>query len=84
LESIGSRRERNTEENLGKDLLEEIGKCGKTWSEFKRLAGNSQMEMLRKWPMLLMELKHTLLGGEFLVVRKNASASRTGWLHRFI
>jgi hypothetical protein len=47
-------RESKTEGNLGKDILEEVGKCGKTWSEFKRMAGNSQMEMLRKWPMLLM------------------------------
>jgi hypothetical protein len=41
--------------------LEEAGKCGKTWSEVQRLAGNSQMEMLHKCPEFLMERKDILL-----------------------
>ena len=47
LESAGRQEERKTEENLEKDLLEEGGKCGKTWREVKRLAGNSQLVMLQ-------------------------------------
>jgi hypothetical protein len=55
LESAVSQKRRKTEANLEKDLLEEAGKCNTTWSEIKRLAGNSQMEMLHKSPMFLME-----------------------------
>jgi len=47
LESVGRQKERKTEENLEKDLLEEGGKCDKTWREVRRLAGNSQMVVLQ-------------------------------------
>jgi len=47
LESAGSQKERETEENLEKGLLEEAGKRGKTWREVNRLAGNSHMVMLQ-------------------------------------
>jgi hypothetical protein len=37
----GIRRKPGEEDrNLGKTVLEEAGKCGKTWSEVKKLASN--------------------------------------------
>lgn len=40
-ESAGNQKERKTEANLKKKtVLEEAGKCGETWGEVKRLAGN--------------------------------------------
>jgi hypothetical protein len=39
LESASS-QEMKTEANLKRAVLEQAGKCGKTWSEVKRLAGN--------------------------------------------
>jgi hypothetical protein len=41
-------------------VLEEARKCGKTWSEVKRLAGK-QIEMLHKRHMFLMERNNILL-----------------------
>jgi len=47
LESAEGQKERKTEENLEKNLLEEARKCGRTWGEVNGLAGNSQMAMLQ-------------------------------------
>jgi hypothetical protein len=41
----------------GRTILEEAGKRSKIWSEVERLAGDSQMEMIQKSLMLLMEPK---------------------------
>jgi len=40
LESAGSQKETKTATNMEKDCFEGRRKCGKTWSEVKRLAGN--------------------------------------------
>jgi hypothetical protein len=55
--SQGNRRKGWPNQTLKRAILEESGKCGKTWCEVRRLAGNSQMEMLHKCPMLLTEWK---------------------------
>jgi hypothetical protein len=55
LESAGN-QERMTKETWKRTVLEEAGKCGNTWTAVKRLACNSQMEMLPKCPMFLMFL----------------------------
>jgi hypothetical protein len=43
-------------------LLEAVEKCGKTWREVKRMAGNrqSQIEMIHKWPVFQMGGKDKL------------------------
>lgn len=41
--------------------MEEAGKGGEKWSEVKRLAGSTVMEMLKKCLMLLMERTNILL-----------------------
>jgi len=48
----GTRMKRRPKQTCEKTVLEEAGKCGKTWSEVTRSAGNkSQMEMLKKCHM---------------------------------
>lgn len=55
----GTRRKGRPEKTWERTILEEAWKCGETRSEFKELAGNSQMEMIHKCPVFLKERKHT-------------------------
>jgi hypothetical protein len=51
-----------TKQTWKRTVLEAAEKCGKTWREVKRMAGNkqSQMEVIQKWPVFQMEGKDIL------------------------